>query len=211
MLKFINISIFILFLSNFALSQCKLQGVVDNQVCNGSGESGVTVSLYDCNGTFIASTTSGDGGSFSFDNISPGCYNLVGTKVCETKGEQDNYQHTCPPSGSSYFCMGGQLCDHGQIKGNNSLINLKTYKLLQNFPNPFNPVTVIQYDIPKESFVTLKIYDVAGKEIKELVNEMQVTGSYKVSFNAVELPSGIYFYTLKAGDFTETKRMLLVK
>jgi hypothetical protein len=85
------------------------------------------------------------------------------------------------------------------------------YALKQNYPNPFNPVTTIKYQIPAMSFVTLKVYDVLGSEIITLVNEEKPVGSYEVTFNAVELPSGIYFYRLQAGDFVETKKMVLMK
>ena len=85
------------------------------------------------------------------------------------------------------------------------------YKLYQNFPNPFNPATQISYSVPNSEFVTLKIYDVLGNEVQTLVNEMQIVGTYKVTFDAGKLSSGIYFYKLKAGNFTETKKMILLK
>jgi hypothetical protein len=85
------------------------------------------------------------------------------------------------------------------------------FSLFQNYPNPFNPSTNLEFGISKLEFVSLKIYDMLGKEISTLVNERLIAGTYKYSFNASGLTSGIYFYTLKAGEFTETKRMLLVK
>jgi photosystem II stability/assembly factor-like uncharacterized protein len=87
----------------------------------------------------------------------------------------------------------------------------QTFALLQNFPNPFNPATYIQYDIPKESFVTLRVFDVAGKEVRLLVNETKRAGSYQIMFDASSLPSGVYFYRITAGDFSDTKKMMLVK
>jgi hypothetical protein len=83
--------------------------------------------------------------------------------------------------------------------------------LFQNYPNPFNPVTNIQFDIPKESFVTLKVYDIRGKEVKTLANENRQAGSYYITFNASALASGVYFYKLTAGDFTSTMKLVLVK
>ena len=88
---------------------------------------------------------------------------------------------------------------------------MKAYSLLNNYPNPFNPATIIKYQIPKLSFVTLKVYDVLGSEIATLVNEEKPAGSYEVEFNAASLPSGIYFYRLQAGSFVETKKMVLMK
>jgi hypothetical protein len=81
----------------------------------------------------------------------------------------------------------------------------------QNFPNPFNPTTTITYQIPEISFVTLKVYDVLGKEITTLVNEEKPAGNYVVEFNAINLPSGIYFCRINAGNFVETKKMVLMK
>jgi hypothetical protein len=85
------------------------------------------------------------------------------------------------------------------------------YHLIQNFPNPFNPSTTFKYQIPELSFVTLKIYDVLGNEIEKLVNEVKPAGSYDIEFEATQLPSGIYFYRLQAGDYIETKKMVLMK
>ncbi len=89
------------------------------------------------------------------------------------------------------------------------------YKLLQNYPNPFNPSTIIEYQITNPEFVSLKIYDILGKEIAIPVNEFQSAGYYKISFNAntvgSRLASGIYFYKLTAGNFSKIKQMLLLK
>ncbi len=89
--------------------------------------------------------------------------------------------------------------------------NLISFNLRQNYPNPFNPNTTIKYSIPSRSFVQLKIFDVLGNEIATLVNEEKVSGSYAVNFNASNLPSGAYFYSLNAGNFTQTKKMILMK
>jgi len=87
------------------------------------------------------------------------------------------------------------------------------YKLNQNYPNPFNPSTKISYEIKAQGFVSLKIYDLLGREIAELVNETKEAGRYTLDFNASKysLSSGIYFYRIKAGEFVDTKRMVLVK
>jgi len=87
----------------------------------------------------------------------------------------------------------------------------KEYKLEQNYPNPFNPTTTIKYSIPKESFVSLKIYNLIGEEVATLVNEEKTIGNYKIEFDATGLPSGIYFYRLQAGSFVDTKKMIIVK
>ncbi|MBS1516449.1 MAG: T9SS type A sorting domain-containing protein [Bacteroidetes bacterium] len=86
------------------------------------------------------------------------------------------------------------------------------YSLMQNYPNPFNPVTNIRFSLPKISNVTLKVYSAEGKEVAVLVNnEIVNAGTKEVSFNASNLASGVYFYTITAGDFRETKKMLLLK
>jgi hypothetical protein len=85
------------------------------------------------------------------------------------------------------------------------------FALFQNYPNPFNPSTSIQYTVGSNQFVQLKVYDVLGNDLVTLVNEEKPAGNYKVEFNAANLPSGIYFYRLKAGAFSEIKKMLLVK
>jgi hypothetical protein len=85
------------------------------------------------------------------------------------------------------------------------------YSLSQNYPNPFNPVTNIKFDITKKGFVSLKIFDLSGKEISSLVNEVLSTGSYQFSFDGSNLASGVYFYSIKSGDFRETKKMMLIK
>lgn len=87
------------------------------------------------------------------------------------------------------------------------------FLLQQNYPNPFNPTTKINYEIKSSGFVSLKIFDLLGKEVASLVNEKQNAGSYTVNFDSFEfnLPSGIYFYTLKTDGFTETKKMVLLK
>jgi endo-1,4-beta-xylanase len=87
----------------------------------------------------------------------------------------------------------------------------KEFALNQNYPNPFNPTTIINYQLPKISFVTLKVYDVLGREVKELVNGEQDAGTYTVNFNASGLSSGIYFYRIEAGSFSQVKKMLLLK
>ena len=85
------------------------------------------------------------------------------------------------------------------------------FELMQNYPNPFNPVTNIQYQIAEKQLVTLKIYDVIGNEIAVLINEVKDAGTYNVEFNADRFSSGVYYYTLKAGSFTSTKKMILLK
>lgn len=85
------------------------------------------------------------------------------------------------------------------------------YSLGQNYPNPFNPSTLISYSIPQNSFVTLKVYDVIGKEVATLVNQSQSAGKYEVRFDASNLSNGVYMYSIKTDNFTSTKKMILIK
>ena len=85
------------------------------------------------------------------------------------------------------------------------------FSLQQNYPNPFNPSTNIEYKIPEKEFVTLKVYDVLGNEIKTLVNEEKPAGRYTVNFSASNLASGVYYYRISAGNFTNIKKMILMK
>ncbi len=87
----------------------------------------------------------------------------------------------------------------------------KEFKLFQNYPNPFNPTTNIGFNIPRNGFVTLKIYDILGKEVETLVKENMNAGEYIISFSGNNLPSGLYFYRLTANGFSDTKKMILIK
>lgn len=87
----------------------------------------------------------------------------------------------------------------------------ESYTLSQNYPNPFNPTTVISYSVPVKSEVTLKVFNLLGQEVATLVNGVQNMGAHQVNFNANNLTSGVYFYTIKAGSFTSTRKMMLIK
>ncbi len=97
--------------------------------------------------------------------------------------------------------------------GINNAVNSipEKFALYQNYPNPFNPVTNIKFDLPKNTFVTLKVYDMLGKEAAVLINEEREAGLYNVSWNATEYPSGVYFYMIEAKGFSETRRMVILK
>ncbi|MBS1493809.1 MAG: T9SS type A sorting domain-containing protein [Bacteroidetes bacterium] len=94
---------------------------------------------------------------------------------------------------------------------NNYKTSPANYSLSQNFPNPFNPVTSIKFNIPITGQTSLKVYNSVGKEIIELINEVKTSGTYDIEFNAAELPSGVYYYRLISGDYAETKKMILIK
>jgi len=85
------------------------------------------------------------------------------------------------------------------------------FSLFQNFPNPFNPTTIIKFEIPKASFVKLAVYDIAGREAAMLVNNNLIAGKYEYSFEGSSLSGGVYFYRLITESFSSTKKMVLVK
>lgn len=93
--------------------------------------------------------------------------------------------------------------------GNENLFRI--FELAQNFPNPFNPITTIRYQIPEPARVTIKVYDVLGNEIETLVRSDKIAGGYEIDFDGSELTSGIYYYRITAGDFSQTKKMILLK
>ncbi len=118
------------------------------------------------------------------------------------------YQYVCTPHAPAM--SGSFTATPIGIKNEGSSIP-SGYKLHQNFPNPFNPVTEIQLDIPKSSFVNLTVYDIVGKLAEVLVNGNLEAGSYSVEWNASQYPSGIYFYQLSTGNFIQTRKMILAK
>ncbi|HMQ79415.1 MAG TPA: T9SS type A sorting domain-containing protein, partial [Ignavibacteria bacterium] len=96
------------------------------------------------------------------------------------------------------------------INGNNNTIPEK-FELKQNYPNPFNPQTLIGFSLPKGTNVRIIVTDVSGKQVSELVNSYYVSGNHSVAYNAANLASGIYFYTITTNEFSQTRKMLLVK
>lgn len=98
-----------------------------------------------------------------------------------------------------------------EVTDNNENNSPYSFSLSQNYPNPFNPVTMINYSIPQKGLVTVKVFDVTGKLVKTLVNETMEAGSNSILFDASSLASGVYFYNIVSGGFTDTKKMILVK
>jgi hypothetical protein len=114
-----------------------------------------------------------------------------------------------------YFYRLKQIDNDGAFKYSKVLvvdIELPSkYELLQNFPNPFNPVTLIKYSIPENAFVNISVYNVLGEKIETLINQNLESGAYEISFSASEYPSGIYYYKIEAGNFISVKKMIILK
>jgi hypothetical protein len=87
----------------------------------------------------------------------------------------------------------------------------REFLLKQNYPNPFNPATSIEFSLPQSGLVTLKIFNLLGEEVATLLNEVRPSGTYRIGWNASGSPSGVYFCQLQAGDFTETKKLILLR
>lgn len=116
--------------------------------------------------------------------------------------------------GSDYLGFNGSWVDVRYTTTTNietKQITPKLFTLFQNYPNPFNPTTIISFNIPSKSFVSLKVFDITGRETTTLMNQERLAGTYQIPFNASKLSSGIYFYRLSVGSMTQVKKMLLIK
>ena len=101
--------------------------------------------------------------------------------------------------------------DLNQIAGLEEAQIVTSYNLMQNYPNPFNPTTRISFQLPTRELVNLKVFDITGREVAVLVNDVKEAGEYSIEFNAASLPSGMYFYRIDAGSFNQIRKMMLVK
>ncbi len=157
-------------------------------------------------GWFLLATTT----SNSYQDFSE-TYNFNGDgthpvwyRVCA----YDSQNKESTPSVEIQTTVNGAFLDKSNI--NNFDLNFE-YSLAQNYPNPFNPVTNINYNLKQRGHVSLFVYDVLGKEVANLVNNTQESGEHSISFDAKNLPSGIYIYSLRVNDFTQSKKMILLK
>lgn len=123
-----------------------------------------------------------------------------------------NNPYYCEPHGGPGGSgMSGVIIVQNPVGIEDEKLAADNFELLQNFPNPFNPSTKIEYRISDHSFVSMKVFNILGDEIASLVNEEKPAGIYNVNFDASGLSSGMYLYQLRAGNFVETKKMLLIK
>jgi len=136
------------------------------------------------------------------DGLGSGAYNVL------SLGADDQYLFAGTVSSSIWRRPLSQVVTNTEDETN---LQPKEFSLEQNYPNPFNPSTRIQYQVSGVSHINLKVYDVLGNEVATLVNEEKQAGSYEVDFNASQLTSGVYFYTINAGSFVETKKMILLR
>ena len=129
----------------------------------------------------------------------------VQTNLGQIKVVQDN------DVGTDYDAASGNFTTNYTTGIDEKVVKINAFKLYNAYPNPFNPSTKINYSVPMRSIVSLKIFDLLGNQVSELVNREIEPGTYDINFNAINLPSGVYFYRLRAGSFVETKKMILLK
>jgi carboxypeptidase family protein/type IX secretion system substrate protein len=144
-------------------------------------------------------------GEYTINNIPTGNYTISANRVSNQTSEQNVVLDMNGLTNINF-----SLDKIKPVQMNNNITPLK-YNLSQNFPNPFNPSTKIKFSISASSMVTLNVFNSAGQEVASLVNGQQSAGSYEIFFDASTLSSGVYFYKLTAGSFTETRKMTLIK
>ena len=133
-------------------------------------------------------------------------YPITWTRIylAETSDDKKDDGSICFDDFTAHFIATGVEEDKSGIVPND-------YKLFQNYPNPFNPATNIKFDIPERNHVKIKIFDILGREIGTLISEERGAGSYEINFDGSDLSSGIYFYNLQAGEYSQTKKMILLR
>lgn len=181
-----------------------------------TGNSGLPGNYINCfmkekNNTWWIGTLGG--GAAEFDGINWNIYNtdnsplLSNSISCIAEDGQGNIWIASDGKGISIYNRSGLFAVKPESKES---VPIKL-ELLQNFPNPFNPTTTIRYNVSVAGFVSIKVFDVLGRETATLVNEEKTPGTYKINFNANNLSSGVYFYRMQAGSFIQTRKMLLLR
>jgi hypothetical protein len=185
-------------------------------------ESGDEIAIYDGNLCVGAVIVDGEWplemNAWEADSVNPG-FVSGNSIIARVWSSQDNLEYETNITfdvGNGNF--GSGIFSRISIEGTNVVSVSATgssvpasFSISQNFPNPFNPSTKINYEIPEKSKVNLKVYDILGNEIVTLVNNENQLGRYEVEFHAADIPSGVYFYRIQAGNFVETRKMILLK
>ena len=175
---------------------------------DGSTLPGTLNYLVNANGDFVDYCVADLDGSYMIENISAGNYTMVSSLASFVDAQKTlsvDYLN------NSTLNVDVSLTPNSTTGINDNASVVNGFALSQNYPNPFNPSTIISYQIPQNGFVTLKVYNVLGKEVATLVNEQQVAGKYNFNFKANNLASGFYIYRLTAGSFTSVKKLTLLK
>jgi hypothetical protein len=191
----------------------RMSQVTTSNSVNGKVNSSAPVSpLKDANvyaksgSTFVGYKTTGSDGIYHINSVPTGTLKIIADRI-GYRSDSTTVTITRNNIDSVNFYLTKLTTGANPISNNVP----DKYLLYQNYPNPFNPSTNIKYQITDNNFVTLKVFDILGKEVATLVNENLKAGEYEVTFNGSGLPSGIYFYKLNTENFFETKRMILIK
>lgn len=183
---------------NFFANQASVGVLIDaeGKIYFGGSAPGSNFYCLDSNGVILWQYTSG---IFEYDSCP-----AIGSDGTLYLGFHNN---------GSILCTNNLIAikDSATVSVNESIPLVKEFQLGQNYPNPFNPSTTINYSIPNSGKVVLRVYNIIGKEVVCLVNEYKSEGNYIANFNASNLPSGVYFYTLQTGEFSSSKKMILIK
>lgn len=176
----------------------------------GENVAGKLVVLLNLDGQIVASTESNNDGSYEIEDVPAGTYTIF---VEATDYDDVTIDNTVVLNYGS-----GSKTDKDLLVSPATTTSVKSTKILptefvlmQNYPNPFNPSTKIRFELPQQTYVKLEVYNLIGQKVAELVNNELAAGSYEVTFNAVNLPAGIYLYRIEAGNFKNAKKMLLIK
>jgi hypothetical protein len=175
---------------------------------DGSTLPGTLNYLVDASGNFVNYSVTDLDGSYMIQNIEAGNYTLVSALPSFQSAQKSlsvDYLN------NSTLNVDVNLTPNSTTGITDNATVITGYALMQNYPNPFNPSTTISYQLPQNSFVTLKVYNILGNEVATLVNEQQTAGKYNFNFKANNLASGVYFYKLTAGNFTSIKKLTLLK
>ena len=175
---------------------------------DGSTLPGTLNFITDASGNFVDYSVTDLDGSYMIGSVDAGSYTMVSTLA-----SFQNAQKTLSVdySSNSTLNVDISLTPNSTTGVNDKTTVINSFDLKQNYPNPFNPSTIISYQIPQNSFVTLKIYNILGNEVATLVNEQQTAGNYNFNFKANNLASGVYIYKLTAGSFTAVRKLTLLK
>lgn len=156
---------------------------------------------------FKGFSVSRSGGPYDVNNLAQGNYRMICDRFGYWQNEKNIVLGSFNPDTVNFYMTGINVIGIEPVSG----VIPKKFSISQNYPNPFNPVTKISFDIPKNSPVKISVFDMLGREVEVIVNTQLAAGRYSAEWNAVNYSSGIYFYRISASDFTETRKMILVK